>query len=305
MMVNVLSVDVEDYFHVEAFASQIRYEQWDSFTPRIEHNVRCILELFAKHGARGTFFVLGWVAKKFPRLVQEIASAGHEIGSHGYKHKRLHILTPAEFRRDIQDANSILSDQVQRHIRCYRAPSFSIVRNTMWAFDVLADEGISLDSSIFPVKHDLYGVPEAKRFPFWQVSIDGRLIFEFPPSTVRWWGRNIGVGGGGYLRLLPYGVTHWALRHINEAQGQPAMVYFHPWEIDPDQPHFRAARRSILRHYTNLSTMQGKIERLLQDFRFASLSDVCNRHEAYLDGHPNAAPETGRTVAASAHAGGR
>ena len=254
---------------------------------------------------KATFFVLGWVAKKFPRLVEEIASAGHEIGSHGYKHKRLHILTPDEFRHDIKDANAILSDQVQRPIRCYRAPSFSIVRNTMWAFDVLGEEGISLDSSIFPVKHDLYGVPEAKRFPWWQVSTDGHLIFEFPPSTIRWWGHNIGIGGGGYLRLLPYGVTYWAIRHINEVQRQPAMVYFHPWEIDPDQPHIRAGRRSILRHYTNLSTMQGKLERLLQDFRFAPLTEVCSRHEAYLAAPAVASGATERPIAVRARAGGR
>src|SRR5262245_28143645 len=214
--VNVLSVDVEDYFQVEAFASHVRYDQWDSFTPRVERNVRRILELFAKHGVTGTFFVLGWVARKFPRLVRDIASGGHEIGSHGDKHKRLHILTRDEFRRDIKDANAALTDQVQRSICCYRAPSFSIVGSTMWALDILVEEGISLDSSIFPVRHDLYGCPDAKRFPSWYVSKHGHRIFEFPPSTFRWASQNIGVGGGGYLRLIPYGVTHWAMRNINE-----------------------------------------------------------------------------------------
>src|SRR5215813_3457622 len=190
---NVLSVDVEDYFHVEAFASHIQYEHWDSYTPRIERNVKCILELFARYGVRGTFFVLGWVAQKFPRLVAEIAAAGHEVGSHGYRHKRLHFLTPEEFRRDIKHAIGILSDQVQRSILSYRAPSFSIVPNTIWACDILAEEGIAVDSSIFPVKHDLYGYPDAKRFPWWHVSQNGHRIFEFPPSTIRWGNQNIGV----------------------------------------------------------------------------------------------------------------
>ena len=281
-MLNVLSVDVEDYFHVEAFASQIAYEHWDSFAPRVDRNVDCILEILAKHRVRATFFVLGWVAKKFPRLVREIAAAGHEIGSHGYRHRRLQSLTPEEFRRDIKDSIAIVGDQAQRPIRCYRAPSFSIVRSTMWAFEILQAEGILFDSSIFPVKHDLYGYPEAKRFPSWLESNTGTEIFEFPPSTIRWGNQNFGVAGGGYLRLLPYGVTHWAIRHINQVQHQPAMVYFHPWEIDPGQPQIRAARRSILRHYTNISTMQEKIERLLQNFRFGTLSEVCGAHRSYL-----------------------
>jgi polysaccharide deacetylase family protein (PEP-CTERM system associated) len=174
----------------------------------------------------------------------------------------------------------------------------------MWAFDILGEEGISFDSSIFPVKHDLYGYPSAERFPSWHISKNGHRIFEFPPSTVRYRNQNIGVGGGGYLRLIPYGVTHWAIRHLNRLQ-QPAMVYFHPWEIDPDQPQIRAGRRSILRHYTNLSTMQGKIERLLQDFRFATLSEVCNGHAAYLSAPPIAEIEVERPNAAAAVASSR
>ena len=280
MLKNVLTVDVEDYFHVEAFASHIRYEQWDSFTPRVEGNVKRVLELFARHGATGTFFVLGWVARKFPRIVREIVNAGHEIGSHGYKHRRLHNMSPEEFRRDTRDATAVLTDQSQRPIRCYRAPSFSIVKSTMWAFEILGEEGILLDSSIFPVRHDLYGVPDAPRFPSWYVSKNNYRIFEFPLSTIRYWDQNIGIGGGGYLRLIPYGFTHWAIRHINQLQ-EPAIVYFHPWEIDPDQPHIRSRRRSVLRQYTNLSTMEGKIERLLQDFRFGSLSEVCTVHCEY------------------------
>lgn len=304
-MLNVLSVDVEDYFHVEAFAAHIRYEQWDSFTPRVERNIKRILEIFARHDAKATFFTLGWVAHRFPRLVQEIASAGHEVGSHGYRHRRLQILTPDEFRQDIRDATAVLTDQGQRPIQCYRAPSFSVVRSTMWAFDILGEEGISLDSSIFPVRHDLYGFPEAKRFPSWYVSKSGHSVFEFPPSTIRCGSYNIGVAGGGYLRLIPYGVTHWAIRHINEVQQEPAMVYFHPWEIDPDQPQIRAGRRSILRHYTNLSTMEGKIERLLQDFRFGSLSEVCRHHRAYAAVYPAGIHARQSAAAGAGVAGGR
>ncbi len=280
-MLNVLTVDVEDYFHGEGFASHIRYDQWDSFTPRVERNVRRTLDLFAKHGAKGTFFVLGWVAYKFPALVREIVSAGHEVGSHGYKHRRLHNMTPDEFRRDTRDSMAVLTDQTRQPIRCYRAPTFSIVRDTIWAFDILGEEGIAFDSSIFPVRHDLYGFPEAERFPSWYVSSQGHRIFEFPLSTIRWSRQNIGVGGGGYLRLSPYQMTYWAFRHINQTQQQPAIVYFHPWEIDPNQPRLRGRRSSVLRQYTNLSAMEGKIDRLLGDFRFGSLSEVCRQHKAY------------------------
>jgi polysaccharide deacetylase family protein (PEP-CTERM system associated) len=284
-MRNVLSVDVEDYFHVEAFASQISCDQWDSFQCRVEKNVARILELLDVYKAKGTFFILGWVAEKFPCLVRTIAGEGHEIGCHSYAHRRLHRLTPDEFREDLRRATALLADQVQRPIESYRAPSFSIVDSTMWAVDVLINEGYRFDSSIFPVRHDFYGVPDAERFPHWEVSASGR-IFEFPPSTVGYNDKtNLGVGGGGYLRLFPYGLTHWAFRHINGVESQPAMVYLHPWEIDPGQPGIRAGFRSTVRHYTNLSTMEGKLERLLQDFAFTTLVDACTQHQAYRVGH--------------------
>jgi polysaccharide deacetylase family protein (PEP-CTERM system associated) len=281
-----MTVDVEDYFHVEAFASDVPTEHWDSYTPRVERNVYRILDLFSKYDVKGTFFVLGWVADKFPHLSRKIASAGHEIGCHGYAHRRLHHMSPSQFRQDLRRATGLLADQVGGPIRCFRAPSFSIVRETTWAFDVLLEEGYSYDSSIFPVRHDLYGIPEADRFPHWRRSQDTGSIFEFPPSTFSYRGVNVGAGGGGYLRWAPYGVTHWALRHINMIDGQPALVYFHPWEIDPDQPRLRAGLKSTLRHYTNLSTMERKIERLLQDFRFGCLSEVCDELEAYHSAEP-------------------
>jgi polysaccharide deacetylase family protein (PEP-CTERM system associated) len=275
-MNNVISVDVEDYFQVEAFASQVSYERWDAFEPRVERNVHRILELFARYGTSGTFFILGWVAERFPNLVREIAAAGHEIGSHGYAHRRLLKQQPEEFRADLRAASARLSDECQQAVRCYRAPSFSIVKKTFWAFDILAEEGFRCDSSIFPIRHDLYGVPDGERFPHWRDTAAGRL-FEFPPSTVRYFGNNFPVGGGGYLRLFPYSLTSWAVRHINEVEKQPAMVYFHPWEIDAEQPRIQAGVRSGLRHYTNLSKMHSKIELLLKEFRFTTLSDACGQ----------------------------
>ncbi len=303
-MLNVLSVDVEDYFHVEAFASKIRYDQWDSYERRVEHNVARILELFDKYQAKGTFFILGWVAEKLPDLSRRIAMAGHEIGCHGYAHRRLQTLTPHQFREDLRRATALLADQVQRPILCYRAPSFSVVRSTMWALDILAEEGFLYDSSIFPVRHDLYGVPDAERFPHWQVSPEGRPLFEFPPSTIRRANNNLGVAGGGYLRLVPYGPTRWAIRHINKVERQPVMVYFHPWEIDPDQPVVRAGFRSMLRHYTNLTVMAGKIERLLQDFQFTTLANACAQHLAFRTAAKELSnPIEHKAIAKSAQAG--
>jgi polysaccharide deacetylase family protein (PEP-CTERM system associated) len=294
-MFNVLSVDVEDYFHVEAFASKVHFDDWDSFTPRVEQNVARILELFGKYGVSGTFFVLGWVAEKFPGVVREIAAAGHEIACHGYAHRRLNDLTPEEFRADIRRALALLKDQIQKPIPCYRAPSFSIVPSTMWAFEILSEEGFRVDSSIFPVRHDLYGVPDAERFPHWQCTKQGHRIFEFPPSTFRYRNRNWAVAGGGYLRLFPYAVTFRAIQHLNQVEQQPAMVYFHPWEMDSGQPRIRAGLRSTLRHYVNLSTMEQKIARLLQDFQFTTLSEACAQQETF-----SAASMTERIVRAAA-----
>jgi polysaccharide deacetylase family protein (PEP-CTERM system associated) len=269
-MLNALSIDVEDYFHVEAFASRVSPDNWHTFKPRVETNVCLILDILAKHGSQATFFMLGWVAELLPHLVREIAQAGHEIGCHGHLHRHIHKQTPQQFRQDVCAARNCLMDQIKKPVYCYRAPSFSITKSTLWALDILAEEGFTIDSSIFPVKHDLYGIPNAERFPH---KIN--QILEFPPTTIRIMGNNFGVAGGGYLRLLPYRVTRLAIREVNEIEGQPAMVYFHPWELDPEQPRIPAPLRSRLRHYTNLGGMQNKIERLLKDFRFSTLSEVC------------------------------
>ena len=283
-MFNVLSVDVEDYFHVEAFAARIPVSSWDSFEPRVQRNVERILELFRTYGARGTFFVLGWVADRFPGMIRQIAQEGHEIGCHGYSHRRLHQLTPDTFRADVRRARQCLMEKAQQPILAYRAPTFSIVEHTAWALGILVEEGFQIDSSVFPVRHDLYGMPDADRFPHWRALSGGRKIFEFPPSTIRIGRKNWGVAGGGYLRLLPYGFTHWTIRQINEKETQPAMVYFHPWEIDRGQPRIKAGLRSRLRHYTNLARMEVRIVRLLQDFPFSTLSDVCHQLESYRSG---------------------
>jgi polysaccharide deacetylase family protein (PEP-CTERM system associated) len=273
-MLNAMTVDVEDYFQVEAFASRIPYGRWDDYTPRVERNVNHILELFARHAVSATFFVLGWVAERFPRLVRRIADAGHEVGCHGFAHRRLDKQTPEPFRSDLREAKLSIQNQIQRSVDCYRAPSFSIVRKTLWAFDILAEEGFAFDSSVFPIRHDNYGIPDANRFPHWHVTRYGNAIFEFPPSSIRYWKNNWGVAGGGYLRFAPYRISSWALQHINENEKQPAMIYFHPWELDPDQPRIRAGWRSTVRHYTNLTTMSGKIERLLREFRFTTLTQA-------------------------------
>ncbi len=214
-------------------------------------------------------------AEKYPHLVRQIAEAGHEIGSHGFGHQRLHCLTPTQFKEDIYRTRRLLEDLSGQRVTCYRAPSFSIVKSTLWALDVLVEEGFTCDSSVFPTRHDFYGIPDAPRFPHCRRTTQGHSILEFPPSTIRIFGNNIGVAGGGYLRLTPYLFTRRAMRRIIEKEKQPVMVYFHPWEIDPGQPRISASLRSRLRHYTNLAGMARKIEWLLKDFRFTTLSEVC------------------------------
>jgi polysaccharide deacetylase family protein (PEP-CTERM system associated) len=267
---NAITVDVEDYFHVEAFASSISPENWQKYELRVENNVERILELFSRYQVKATFFILGWVAERIPGLAGCIAGAGHELGCHGYAHQHIHRQSPSEFREDVQRARRLLMDQTGQSVQCYRAPSFSITSKTLWALDILAEEGFTVDSSIFPAQHDLYGIADAPRFLHRRNG-----LIEFPPTTIRKAKTSIGAAGGGYLRLFPYLITRWAIRHINEVEGQPAMVYFHPWEIDREQPRIAAPLKSRLRHYTNLEKMFGKIERLLQDFHFSTVSDVC------------------------------
>lgn len=273
-ILNVLTIDVEDYFHVAAFAGSIPPHEWDRYPRRVEFNTNRLLEILAAHGARATFFILGWVAKRCPDLVRAIRAAGHEVGSHGYAHQAIYHGSQEDFRSDLRRAKGILEDLLGCSIKSYRAPSYSITAATIWALELIAEYGFEYDSSIFPIVHDLYGIPSAPRFPHVRLLKNGKKIKEFPPSTVRVMGTNFPVAGGGYLRLLPYGITSWAIRRINDVERQPAMVYLHPWEIDPDQPRIRAPLRSRFRHYQNLVATEMKLSRLLEDFSFGTIDAV-------------------------------
>lgn len=272
-----LSIDVEDYYHVEAFADRITSRTWADFPSRVGDNTRRVLELLARTGARATFFVLGWVAERQPKLVAEIASAGHELGCHSYWHRRISRLAPEEFREDTHRALSAIEDAGGRPVLGYRAPTFSIVEQSLWALEILAEAGFRYDSSVFPVRHDLYGMPAAPRFPFRWKCGHGLSIYEVPLPTVRLFAWNLPVGGGGYLRILPMRYTRWALRRIREREKRPAVVYFHPWEIDPGQPRLPGRWKSIFRHYFNLQRMEGRLTELLSRRRFVTLSEYLQK----------------------------
>jgi polysaccharide deacetylase family protein (PEP-CTERM system associated) len=271
---NAITVDVEDYFHVQAFAGIIAPSSWDSYPIRVERNTRRLLELFAARGIRATFFVLGWVAHRFPGLVREIFEAGHRIGCHGYSHQVIYQGTQADFRDDLRRAKQIIQDAVGVAVNSYRAPSYSITSQTLWALEILGEEGIEYDSSIYPVMHDTYGISQAPRFPHVKRLACGRRLKEFPPSTLRILGGNIPVAGGGYFRLYPYKITAWAIHHLNEREGQPAMIYLHPWELDPDQPRIHAPWLSRFRHYQNLDSTEAKYVRLLDEFSWGPMEEV-------------------------------
>jgi len=281
-MLNVLTVDVEEHFHVAAFYSSVSPESWGEQPSRVDRNVNRVLEILDNRGVKATFFVLGWLAERRPDLVRRIVAAGHEIGCHTFAHQMVYSQTPDEFRSDLRRARQVLLDAVQAPVTCFRSANFSIVNRTPWAIDVIAEEGFLIDSSIFPIRHDIYGMPNAPRFPHWRGG-----VFEFPASTIRRFGNNWGVGGGGWMRFAPYPFTRWALRQINDKEQMPAMVYFHPWELDPDQPRIPAPLRSRVRHYTNLSTVEGKLNRLLTDFQFSTLTEVSRGLEIYRSKRTN------------------
>ena len=281
-MVNALTIDVEDYFHVQAFAGIIAPDHWRHYPLRVERNTYRLLELLERRHARSTFFVLGWVAERCPTLLQDIFSAGHEIGSHGYGHQMITCDDQKAFRADLSRATSVIEDKIGTKLRCFRAPSYSITAKTLWALEILGDLGFEYDSSIFPVYHDFYGIPDAPRFPHYRVLRTGARLLEFPPSTLRISANNVPVGGGGYLRLLPYRFTTWAIRRINHKENQPAMVYLHPWEIDPDQPRIAAGLRSRFRHYQNLQTTETKLSHLLEEFTWAPMSETLSNYESRI-----------------------
>ena len=275
---NGLSVDVEDYYHVEAFADHIRPEMWFHYPRRVADNTRRVLELFQEFGARATFFVLGCVAEQEPTLVREILSAGNEVGCHSHMHRRVWTMTPKEFREDICRARGAIEDAGGEKVLGYRAPTFSIVGKSLWAVEILAQEGFMYDSSVFPIRHDLYGMPGAPRFPFRWLCRDGGSLFEIPPLTVRVLGRNLPVAGGGSLRILPMWYTRWALCRIRQREGRPAVVYLHPWELDPEQPRLSGTLKAKLRHYFNLGRMDRRVRELLRTGQFVPL-------RAFLDNY--------------------
>ena len=310
-MFNILTIDIEDYFQVHALSSVIKYEDWDKFECRIERNTDRILEILdsvrSPQKVQGTFFVLGWIAERYPDLVRRIQKGGHEIACHGYAHKLIYNQSKEEFREDVKKAKATLEDITGNEVIGYRAPSYSITEKSQWAFEVLVGEGFKYDSSIFPIRHDFYGMSNAPRFPF-IISLNGNNNFEFsvlnfeeqqhrttsapnnllthslinsnsliefPISTVRILGQNIPISGGGYFRLLPYPLIKKGLKRINEVEQKPFIFYMHPWEIDPEQPRINGlSSRSKFRHYVNLNKTENKFKRLLGDFQFSTVRDL-------------------------------
>lgn len=281
-VVNVLTVDVEDYFQVSAFEHRIRRAEWPQFESRVCRNTELLLELFEGFGVQATFFVLGWVASRFPALVRRIAHAGHELASHGFHHELVCSIGQKAFRSDILRARRVLEDAAGVRVVGYRAPSFSVNLASLWALDVLIEEGYTYDASIFPIRHDRYGVPCWARHVH-QVIRPSGAIWELPGSTVRVLGANLPFGGGGYLRLFPFAWTRAGIHHLNEVEGQPAVVYVHPWELDPDQPRLEGSFISRLRHYTNLDKTAGRLRRLLAEFRFGPVSAVLAQRSRTAD----------------------
>lgn len=269
-MYNAMTIDVEDYFMVSAFSDVVRFEDWPGYESRVERNTRVFLNLFEKHGVRATFFILGWIAERHPGLVRDIQQAGHEIASHGYNHRCIFDITPAEFREDLRRSKAILEDIAGAPVIGFRAASYSIIRQTLWALDILIEEGFAYDSSIFPILHDRYGLVDAERFPH-VIKREGGSITEFPPSTYRVLGQNIPVAGGGYLRLLPLKLTKAAVRSINEKERNIAILYLHPWEIDTEQPRLNGRWLSRFRHYINLDSTLPKLKGFLSEFSFTPL----------------------------------
>jgi polysaccharide deacetylase family protein (PEP-CTERM system associated) len=277
-VINAMTVDVEDYFQVSAFEAHVDKAHWQTLPCRVEANTQRILELFDTYQVRGTFFTLGWVAERYPDLVKRIVAGGHEIASHGWEHIRVNTQTPKEFRQDIERTRKLLQDISGEPIKGYRAASYSIGADEAWAWEQLAEAGHSYSSSIVPIRHDLYGIPGAPRFSF--DTANGRLL-EIPITTVPVGGRNINCGGGGWFRLFPYAFSRWALKRVNNEEQQAGIFYFHPWEIDPEQPRLDSVGfKTRFRHYLNLDRTYHRLERLLEDFKWGRMDDIFLTREA-------------------------
>lgn len=277
---NIISVDVEDYFQVEAFSGVVQRSEWGNYPCRVEANTKRILDLFDELNVHGTFFILGWVAERYPGLMREIVSRGHEPASHSYWHRLIYTLSPEEFREDTQKSKDCIEQACGEAVNGYRAPSFSITGRSSWALDILAELGFQYDSSVFPVKHDVYGMPDAPRVPF-QIMTKSGPIVEFPMTTFRLAsGPNWPVGGGGYLRMLPTWYTRWGVARARK-EGLPVICYIHPWELDPEQPRIQARLKSRLRHYTNLNKTAARLRQLLGQGHFTNFreSGLVSVHE--------------------------
>jgi polysaccharide deacetylase family protein (PEP-CTERM system associated) len=281
MMRNALTIDVEDYFQVNAFAGIIRQDQWGDYPLRVEGNTRRILDMLDSFSIRATFFILGWVAERLPALTREIHNRGHEVACHGYGHELIYQIGPERFRADIRRAKMILEEQCGAQVHGYRAPSYSITGKSLWALDILVEEGFSYDSSIFPVMHDTYGIPDAERFPH-VIKTGAGALTEFPlttlPLQLGWKKTRLPIAGGGYLRLFPVELISWGIKRINDTEKQPAVLYFHPWEIDPDQPRIQAGMKSRFRHYLNLDKTEGKLYSLFKSCNFSTMRMVLQQH---------------------------
>jgi polysaccharide deacetylase family protein (PEP-CTERM system associated) len=270
---NAMTVDVEDYFQVSAFEPYINKQQWDSLPHRVDRNTHRILDVFETRSIKATFFTLGWVAERYPDLVRRIVNDGHELACHGYEHIRVTEQTPEQFREDVSRSKKILEALAGKEVKGYRAASYSIGAKNLWALDVLQEEGFKYSSSIYPVKHDLYGMPDAPRFMY--EPIDNQDFKEIPITTVKIGNKNLPCGGGGFFRFYPYAVSKWAFDRVNNKEGQSGIFYFHPWEIDPEQPRQSGLKfKTRFRHYLNLHRMENRIERLLTDFAWDTMENV-------------------------------
>ncbi len=275
-MLNALTIDVEDYFMVSVLAKIVSLDDWGKYESRVEKNTIRLLDLLDNNSIKATFFILGWVAENYQAIVREIQKRGHEIGCHGYNHRLIYNLTRNEFREDTKKAKGLIGDITGEPVEGYRAASFSITKRSLWALDILIDEGFKYDSSIFPVHHDLYGYPEFSRFPL-TINRQGGSIVEIPMSTLRFLGKNFPVAGGGYLRLLPAWFTKWGIRSINKKAEQSAVIYLHPWELDEHQPKLDGGSLSNFRHHVNIKKMESRIKELVDNFELHPIRDVFSK----------------------------
>jgi polysaccharide deacetylase family protein (PEP-CTERM system associated) len=297
---HIMSVDVEDYFMVEAFSGNVKQDSWNDWPSRVVGSTQRALDLFDKYNVKGTFFFVGWVAEKFPGLVRDVHARGHELACHSYWHRAVYSLTPEEFRRDTRAAVRAIEDAAGVKVSGYRAPSWSITKDSLWALDILAEEGFTYDSSIYPIHHDLYGVPGAQRVPYTLQLDGGRSLREFPPATVQFFGQNLPGAGGGYLRIFPMAYTRWVFRKFMDSPGERVVVYFHPWELDPGQPRIKDKLKSRLRHYTNLGKMEIRLEALLKTYKFQPFRElIAQEHNEFPSRVPSDFLKLSPTGAAS------